>query len=94
MSIKINGINFTGLIVLDILGGSIGEHGGSDRWLKVHNIIKGVILSFAECTIKDLNFCEIQYCLILSNKLGKFCMFCKICSDKLVSVLEGELSDY
>ena len=47
-----------------------------------------MILSFA----KDLNFCEIQYFFILSDKLGKFCTFGKICLD--VSVSEGELLDY
>ena len=51
--------------------------------------LTGVILSFA----KDLNFCEIQYRFILSDKRGKFCMFWKICLDKSVSVSEGELSD-
>ena len=65
-------------------------HGGSDRWSKVHNIIKGVILSFVSCAIKDLNFCEIQYyfyCLIKGT-------FWKICSNKSVSMSECELSDY
>ena len=35
--------------------------GGSNRWSKVHNIIKGVILSFTD----DLNFFEIQYFLYI-----------------------------
>ena len=37
----------------------VGEHGGSDRWSKVH--INRVIWSFAVCAIKDLTFGEIQY---------------------------------
>ena len=58
---EINSINFTGLIVKDISVGSVCENGISDTWSKFHNVIKGVILSFDERVIKDLNFCEMQY---------------------------------
>ena len=51
------------------------EHGVSDRWSKV----QGVILSFAVCAIKDVNFCKSVFVLHCRINEGNF-----VCSGRFV----------